>query len=208
MLTISELSLSSAQASLCEGLNLTLALGNCFVITGNNCSGKTQLLNCLSGLRAPRAGQVQIDGLNLFMLDKKQRETFRKSVGFLTQTPQLSPFQQVKTYLQDLPESGPMRELADRCGLSSLREAKTSDLSFVQQRLLNLISICRHQPKLLFLDQVLLGLDEELRILVIQLIEQLKQQKTTIILSELPSVYAQLIPADARIQLPYKPAQS
>ncbi len=204
MLTISELCISSRQSTICDGLNTSVPLGQCLLIIGDNQSGKSQLLSCIAGLKAPQRGQVQIDGLNLHLLDKKQREVFEQSVGFLTQSAQLSAFQPVKAYLQSVPQNGVLQQLMTQSGLDKLMDHKSSELSFAQQRILKLVSICQHRPKLLFLDQVFLGLDEKARSLVLDLLEELKQQKTTLVMSELPGVYAQMIPADITLHLPYK----
>ncbi len=64
--------------------DITLALdgsGTTFILGGNG-SGKTTLIQCLCGIRAPKAGSVQLDGTDLRRLHPLQRA---RSIGFVPQ---------------------------------------------------------------------------------------------------------------------------
>jgi iron complex transport system ATP-binding protein len=57
-----------------DGMALDFALlpGQCWGLLGPNGAGKTTLLHTLAGLRHPRAGQVQFDGVSLHKLPRRR----------------------------------------------------------------------------------------------------------------------------------------
>ena len=57
---------------LVKDFDLELAPGELLVILGRNGTGKTMLLHTLAGLRAPAAGQVQLDGRPLADIGRRQ----------------------------------------------------------------------------------------------------------------------------------------
>lgn len=62
LLSITNLSLGSASAPLCQQLNLQVSAGERIAVLGPNGSGKTSLLHALAGLQAPLAGHISILG--------------------------------------------------------------------------------------------------------------------------------------------------
>ncbi len=55
-----------------RALNLCLAAGQIWGVLGPNGAGKTTLLHTLAGLRAPRSGEVELDGRPLEQLRRRQ----------------------------------------------------------------------------------------------------------------------------------------
>ena len=72
MLTVDNLSKSFSNTTILKDINFSLDLGKICVITGNNGSGKTTFLKCLSGLMNYESGTINFNSDNgyLFLSDK------------------------------------------------------------------------------------------------------------------------------------------
>ena len=72
MLTVDNLSKSFSNTTILKDINFSLELGKICVITGNNGSGKTTFLKCLSGLMNYESGTINFNSDNgyLFLSDK------------------------------------------------------------------------------------------------------------------------------------------
>lgn len=66
--------------------SVTFSPGSLTAIVGASGAGKTSLMYCLSGLDAPTAGQVLIEGYDVYAMSRQARATFLRSrVGFVFQ---------------------------------------------------------------------------------------------------------------------------
>ncbi len=62
MLEITDLVVRYGQATALDGVSMRVAAGEMVALIGPNGAGKTTLLNCVSGLLAPAAGSVRVEG--------------------------------------------------------------------------------------------------------------------------------------------------
>jgi len=75
-----------------RGIDLDLARGEMAAIMGPSGCGKTTLLNCLSGLDAVDAGEIEIEGVALSAMSDRQRTDYRaRRMGFVFQYYNLMP---------------------------------------------------------------------------------------------------------------------
>lgn len=75
--------LASADAApIIKAIDLALSAGECLGIIGPSGSGKTSLVRLMLGLRAPHAGTVRLDGMDLAIWPREQRAD---AVGYLPQ---------------------------------------------------------------------------------------------------------------------------
>src|SRR5580765_7735089 len=82
----------SVQVQALRGVDLTLEQGEMVAIMGPSGCGKTTLLNCLSGLDAIDAGEVQIEGVPLSAMSDRERTDYRaRHMGFVFQYYNLMP---------------------------------------------------------------------------------------------------------------------
>ncbi len=70
-----------------KGANLTVRQGEIFSILGGNGSGKTTILNLVSGLKRPYKGKIKINGKNI--LEYKNNSLYKGVISYLPQDPKL-----------------------------------------------------------------------------------------------------------------------
>src|SRR5947199_6687826 len=98
--------------------SLTVQRGEMAVLIGRSGTGKSTLLNLLSGIDPPGSGEVVIDGVSLSTLPERERTLFRRDkIGFVFQLFNLIPTLTVEENLL-LP-----LELQGRAGAAERRAA-------------------------------------------------------------------------------------
>ncbi|CAN7643804.1 energy-coupling factor transporter ATPase [Paenibacillus sp. LjRoot56] len=173
-----------------KGLSLRAFPGEIYAIVGGNGSGKTTTLSLISGLRKHYRGTVLMNGKPI---DKySDSEKFNGLLGVLPQNPQALFVQ--KTVKADLLEmlSGSKLDMAYRqqcidevselCMLQQLLDRHPYDLSGGEQQRAALAKILLLQPAILLLDEPTKGLDAHYKLMFAEILINLKQQGTTIVM--------------------------
>lgn len=149
-----------------QDLALEIHPGEFVAVMGDNGSGKSTFLLSLMGLLKPFQGQVEVLGQ-----DTRRVPTSRlaRDVGFVFQNPdhQLfadSVWEEVTFAPRNLGLLEPgaiaqLRELLARSGLAGHEEEHPYRLSYGEKRRLNLISALAGRPRLILLDEILIGQD-------------------------------------------------
>ncbi|MBE3595306.1 MAG: ABC transporter ATP-binding protein [Candidatus Carbobacillus altaicus] len=82
----------AGRVKLFENVSFTIPPGALIMLRGKSGTGKTTLLNILSGLSSPTSGEVRYGEVHLFKLDDKQRTLFRRrNMGIVFQAHPLVP---------------------------------------------------------------------------------------------------------------------
>ena len=68
-----------------DGIDLDVASGTSMVVIGGSGSGKSVLLRCILGLIEPDAGSIEVDGVNVLALRRREREAVNRRIGMLFQ---------------------------------------------------------------------------------------------------------------------------
>jgi ABC-type lipoprotein export system ATPase subunit len=155
-----------------RGINLEIRRGEFVVIVGRSGSGKTTLLNLAAGLTRPTAGQVTLDGVDLWRLtDQQQSHTRNREFGFVFQFPSLLPTLTVHenvilpTLFGSNGHRPDVRELAEtmliKVGLSDKLTAFPRQLSAGQQQRVVIARSLINQPRVLLADEPTSNLDEK-----------------------------------------------
>jgi len=172
-------------------IDLAVDPGEALAVVGASGSGKSTLLAILAGLDTPTAGEVHIDGRDLFALDEDQRAELRgRSVGFVFQSFQLLPaltaLENVMLPLelsQDAQAEELSVEMLRRVGLGERLHHYPKHLSGGEQQRVALARAFVVRPKLLFADEPTGSLDAESGAAVIRLLfEMNREYGTTLIL--------------------------
>jgi ABC-2 type transport system ATP-binding protein len=167
-------------------LNLTVEQGEIFGFLGPNGAGKTTTLKLLMGLIFPTAGSARILGAELGKAGVKAQ------IGFLPEQPYFYDYLTARELLEYYGElsgvdakqrSRKVDEVLQRVGL---RDAGAVQLRKFSKGMLQRAGIAQailHDPKVLFFDEPMSGLDPMGRREVRDLMEQLKHEGKTVFFS-------------------------
>ncbi len=142
--------------------------GDQLLILGESGTGKTTLLQLLSGLRQPLSGTVSIHGTELQNVPRKQQDQFRgKHIGIVFQTPHFLQALSVEENIalaqrlagQKVDLSG-IRALLGRLGVSHRIKAYPRHCSQGEQQRISLARALINQPDILLADEPTSALDD------------------------------------------------
>jgi ABC-2 type transport system ATP-binding protein len=165
-----------------DGVSFTVGKSEIFGLLGPNGAGKTTILECLEGLRVPEGGSVRVIGVDPF----REPGRLRSLIGVQLQSSGLPATIKVREALQFFSayhQVVPNMDLLKRLSLEDKKEAEFHTLSTGQQRRLALALAVAHKPSVLFLDEPTAGLDVASRTELHRLMEELRDEGTTIMLS-------------------------
>jgi len=167
-------------------LTLTVQEGEVFGFLGPNGAGKTTTLKLLLGLVFPTAGTARIFGKDISDDDVKSQ------IGFLPEQPYFYDYltaQELLEYYAQLSgvlareRSNRVTKVLSRVGLSDAARVQLRKLSKGMLQRVGLAQAILHEPKLVFLDEPMSGLDPTGRREVRELIQQLQQEGKTVFFS-------------------------
>ena len=166
-----------------KGLNFEVGAGEVFGLLGPNGAGKTTTVEILEGLRPRTSGDVRV----LDFDPDKQKQKLKDRIGVCLQATNLPEKITVKEAL-DLFASFYSRTvdgeaLLKRLQLWDKRAAAYGTLSGGQKQRVALALALINDPQLLFLDEPTTGLDPQVRLEIRALIEELRAEKRTIVLT-------------------------
>ncbi len=179
---VSELYKSYRSLPVLEGVSFAVAVGEIFGIAGRNGAGKTTTVEILQGLRSRDRGRVQVLGLD----PGRDRKRLRPLVGAQLQTSALPERLRVgealRLFSRLAGDRVSWRQLADAWRLKPLLKRSFGHLSGGQRQRLLIALAMINSPRLLFLDELTQGLDPVARRETWKLIEQARDQGTTVVL--------------------------
>jgi len=165
-----------------ENISFEVMRGEIFGLLGPNGAGKTSTLESLEGLRAPNGGSLRVAGVD----PSAEANKLRNLIGVQLQSSGLpesiTPDEAMKFFCAYHGVSARF-DLLDRLGLEKKRNTQFFELSTGQQRRLALALAVAHDPQVLFLDEPTAGLDVESRVELHNLMTEMKEAGTTIILA-------------------------
>ncbi|MGC9347695.1 MAG: ABC transporter ATP-binding protein [Anaerolineae bacterium] len=165
-----------------DGISFAVEKGEVFGLLGPNGAGKTSTLECLEGLRQPSGGTLDILGIN----PHREVRKLRNLIGVQLQTsglPENMCVDEAMRFFCAYHGVAPRYDLLERLGLAQKRDAQYHQLSVGQQRRLALALAVAHNPQVLFLDEPTAGLDVESRSELHTLIQERRDDGTTVVLA-------------------------
>jgi energy-coupling factor transporter ATP-binding protein EcfA2 len=169
-------------------VSLDIHEGEFMTLVGKNGSGKTTLAKMIVGLLKPGAGSIELDGKNLREIPLRN---MIGSMGYVFQYPEhqfvaQNVFDEVAFSLRALkkPEDQVITRVEEILELFSLQELRTISpltLSKGQKRRLSVATMLVTRPRLLILDEPMTGQDHKNIINLLEILNHLRQEGTTII---------------------------
>ncbi len=191
MLEIENLRVRFEGVEALAGLVFAVPTGARIGVLGPNGSGKTTLFNAISGLVGITAGTIRLDGQTISR--RAPHHIAAAGVARTFQTVRL--FQRLSVLDNVLPASGPsaassrdarLSALAalEAVGLGARREVLAGDLTFYEQRRLEIARALAQQPRLLLADEPTGGLSHAEADHVVEILGRASGAETTILLIE------------------------
>jgi ABC-2 type transport system ATP-binding protein len=156
--------------------------GEIFGILGPNGAGKTTTVESIAGLRTGDAGAIRVLGVDPWT----DRTSLTRILGIQLQESRLQAKITVREALElwssFYDDPAPWPELAERLGLADHLERRFGKLSGGQQQRLSIALALTGRPKVAILDELSTGLDPRARRDVWQLVRDLRDDGTTVLL--------------------------
>jgi ABC-2 type transport system ATP-binding protein len=166
-----------------RGVSFEVAEGEVFGLLGPNGAGKTSTIEILEGLRTPDGGNISVCGFD----PRTHADELKHEIGAALQATSLPDkirvSEAIKLFASFYKRRRNVDDLVRRFGLEEKRNAFYSQLSGGQKQRLALAMALVNDPKVLFLDEPTAGLDPQVRREIYDIIEELKREKKTIVLT-------------------------
>jgi ABC-2 type transport system ATP-binding protein len=171
-----------------KGVDLEVESGDFFALLGPNGAGKSTLIGIISSLVNKSSGSVSVCGHDL----ARENDQAKSCIGLVPQEINFNQFETVKNVV--LYQAGfygiPRKQALQRTevclkqmDLWEKRDTVSRRLSGGMKRRLMIARAMVHSPRLLILDEPTAGVDIEIRRSMWQLMRDVNQQGTTIILT-------------------------
>jgi Cu-processing system ATP-binding protein len=182
---LQDVSKAYGDALVLDNVNLTVAAGESLVLVGHNGAGKTTLMKLLLGLVRPGAGKVRVFGDDPMAAMSVVR---RRSLGYLPESiafdEAMTGHELLKFYagLKGVNEAG-CDALLTRVGIADAAHRRLSTWSKGMRQRLGLAQAMLGHPRILLLDEPTSGLDPSLRSTLYEIIETLRADGVTVLIS-------------------------
>jgi ABC-2 type transport system ATP-binding protein len=166
-----------------KGISFDVFEGEIFGLLGPNGAGKSTTLEIIETLRQKTSGEVWVNGLNL---DDKPND-IKKIIGVQLQTsgyyPSLTLVELINMFAGLYNEEVDAMALLDKVNLRDKAKAKFKEMSGGQKQRFSIATTLINHPKIIFLDEPTTGLDPQARRNLWDLIREIRDQGTTVIIT-------------------------
>jgi oligopeptide transport system ATP-binding protein len=178
------------QVKAVDGVSFALARGETLGIVGESGCGKSTLAKLLLRLEPATAGEVLLDGRNIFAMQGAELTAYRRQVQMVMQDPYTSlnprmtvgdivgePFEIHPEVLPKRARAARVRELLDLVGLSPEHNDRyPHQFSGGQRQRIGIARALALEPRLVVCDEPVSALDVSIQAQVINLLEKLQAQ--------------------------------
>lgn len=177
-----------------SGVSLRIAKGEIYGLLGPNGAGKTTVMRMLTGLMAPSAGRIVLDGRVAVDVSRHINDPLwlKQRIGFLAEGSglyeRLSPRENLMYFgaLRDLPCDACARQVSELIGILGIADyadRRCEGLSTGQRQRVQIARTLVGDPPVLILDEPTLGLDVLTNQLILDFIRATGRAGRTIVLS-------------------------
>jgi ABC-2 type transport system ATP-binding protein len=166
-----------------KGISFDVTEGEIFGLLGPNGAGKSTTLEIIETLRTKTSGEIIVDGFNL---DKDPGE-IKKIIGVQLQTsgyyPGLNLIQLIELFCGLYNRDVNPMELLEMVNLRDKAKSKVKELSGGQKQRFSVATTLINEPRIIFLDEPTTGLDPQARRSLWELIKNIRERGTTVIIT-------------------------
>lgn len=161
-------------------ISFSVPQGKCFGLLGPNGAGKTTTIEMMEGILKPTSGEILFEG-------KPLDKDYYQKVGIQFQHTAIQDFltvrETIELFTNFYQHSVEHKKLIKLCALEDILDRDTRKLSGGQRQRLLLALAMLNDPKIIFLDEPTTGLDPQSRRNFWQLINNIKKQNKTVLLT-------------------------
>lgn len=183
IITVKELTKRYGSLTTVDGVSFTVKEGEVFGILGPNGAGKTTTLEMIEALRPIDGGSVTLDGLDV----QKQPAEVKKIIGIQLQSTaffdKLTLKEQLELFDGLYDETTNPATLLEYVDLTDKAKSYVEQLSGGQKQRFSIATALINKPRVLFLDEPTTGLDPQARRHLWDLVQSIKQQGITVVLT-------------------------
>lgn len=175
-----------------DAVSFGFGRGEFLAVVGASGSGKSTVLNLLAGLDSPTAGRIEVDGVVLGSLSRRELAAYRAHrVGIVFQSFNLiahySALENVETalFFNDVPRARRRTQataILERLGLADRMHHRPGDLSGGEQQRVALARALVKKPDILFADEPTGNLDHDNTGQIAELLTELNRDGLTIVM--------------------------
>ncbi|NBQ49640.1 MAG: ABC transporter ATP-binding protein [Marivivens sp.] len=169
-----------------KGVTLDIEEGEILALLGPNGAGKTTLISTICGITMPSSGTVTVGGNDIL----KDYRAARSMIGLVPQELSLEAFETVfnavsfsRGLFGKSRNDALVTDILRQLGLLDKKDTKIMALSGGMKRRVLIAKALAHEPRILFLDEPTAGVDVELRKDMWAVVDRLRQDGVTIILT-------------------------
>ena len=169
-----------------KNVNLEIKKGEIIALLGPNGAGKTTLISTICGIVSPSSGTVTVDGFDIISDFRKTRAM----IGLVPQELTLGAFDTVWSTVRfsrglfgSRRDDAYLEQLLKDLSLYDKKDSEIRALSGGMKRRVLIAKALSHNPEILFLDEPTAGVDVELRKDMWKIVNKLRSQGVTIILT-------------------------
>jgi ABC-2 type transport system ATP-binding protein len=166
-----------------RGIDFEVREGEVFGLLGPNGAGKTTTVEILEGLRTRTAGDVVVLGLDPSLQTQRLKDRIGVSLQHTNLPEKITVAESLELFSSFYSRHVDARKLLERLQLWEKRNAQYSTLSGGQKQRLALALAMINDPQLVFLDEPTTGLDPQVRLEIHKLIEELRTNRCTTVMT-------------------------
>ena len=173
----------NSTSSALQGVELSIAQASAVGLLGPNGAGKTTLMSLLTGLQSVQQGEILFEGVPFEKLSKSQRHQISLVPQDFAFYPLLTVWENLKFFaaLYAVRDKNWLMELLEKTGLTAHKSKLAKHLSGGLKRRLNFAIGLINRPKVVFLDEITVGIDPQSRQFILNSVAELTKQGVTVI---------------------------
>ncbi|MBN4081205.1 ATP-binding cassette domain-containing protein [Caldithrix abyssi] len=182
MIKVTDLSKNYGSVEAVKSISFNIQDGEIVGFLGANGAGKTTTLKMITGYLVPNSGKIEVNDLNII----DDTYEIQKQIGYLPELNPLYTEMRVYEYLEFLAGIRKIKgrafkealaRVVEQCGLRGVVHKNISDCSKGYKQRIGLAAAMIHDPKILILDEPVIGLDPNQIVEIRSLIKQLGKEK-------------------------------